>query len=83
MRLTAEQLREAISVVEDAQKKRMFGTQTVAYSIMIILRAVRAFADQQTQTESEIEIVARRPESCQHAVDGWRDHFGVLAGIWS
>lgn len=30
-----------------------------------------------------IKIVARRPQTCQPAVDGWREHFGPLADIWS
>lgn len=30
-----------------------------------------------------IKIVARLPRSCKHEVDGWREHFGPLADIWS
>lgn len=30
-----------------------------------------------------VKIVARRPQVCKHEVDGWREHFGPLAEIWS
>jgi hypothetical protein len=30
-----------------------------------------------------IKIVALTPEICKHEVDGWREHFGPLAEIWS
>jgi hypothetical protein len=30
-----------------------------------------------------VKIIARRPQSCKHEVDGWREHFGLLAEIWS
>jgi hypothetical protein len=30
-----------------------------------------------------VKIVARSPQSCKHEVDGWREHFGPLAEIWS
>lgn len=30
-----------------------------------------------------VKIVVRRVDICQHEVDGWREHFGPLADIWS
>lgn len=30
-----------------------------------------------------IKVVARREQICKHEVDGWREHFGPLADIWS
>lgn len=30
-----------------------------------------------------VKIVARRVDICKHEVDGWREHFGPLADIWS
>lgn len=30
-----------------------------------------------------VKIVVRTDDPCQPAVDGWREHFGPLAEIWS
>jgi hypothetical protein len=30
-----------------------------------------------------IKIIALPAEACKHEVDGWREHFGPLAEIWS
>lgn len=30
-----------------------------------------------------VKIVARHSNICKREVDGWRDHFGALADIWS
>lgn len=30
-----------------------------------------------------VSIIAPRAKTCKHEVDGWREHFGPLADIWS